>query len=445
MKFFYFPNSENLNNHWFHRLIFPLYKICLILFTVGFLGYFLVNSTILLFTVVKANLTDENELSWCGSFLEKYSDNYNITYYSSLNDAQKSLLVSLPKEKARSYAASLDGCLYERKTDSSIKAWASSENNNSLYSLEYAPKTEKLFTDYLSIFGVCLIIYIVLALIPGFIYKYILFVIFGKKLDELLSKKKLNKVKKNNKFKLKYLIYILCGIGILLVGYGLYSRIIQAKKNSGKLNSVQLIPTTTIVDGSNCVKNSQFINGECWCDDGYTLNDSTNQCDPCPPNTWGKYSFCYCNDGYTRKDRTEVCQPCPENSTGKNSECYCNNGYKKNISTGKCDKTDSVSSDNANILEDKSNSVQIDCVGPDGKHFMTTEVKCKEFNDAWSNLKPTLKSEKMLVPTMSNYDNAWCQATIKIYNACLDAYNWCLTQPNTYCPNNCINKPTCSN
>jgi len=88
---------------------------------------------------------------------------------------------------------------------------------------------------------------------------------------------------------------------------------------------------------------------------------------------------------------------------------------------------------------------QIDCIGPDGKHCKTTEIECKKFNDAWSNPKPTLKSEKILVPTMSYYDNAWCQATLKIYKACVDAYNWCLTQPNAYCPYNCINKPTCLN
>lgn len=188
MKFFYFPNSENLNNRWFHRLIFPLYKVILILFTVGFLGYFLVNSTILLFTVAKANLTNENKLSWCANFLEKYNNSYDVVYYSSLSDAQKSLLVSLPIEKAKGYAAVLGGCLYENKKDNNIRAWASSENNNNLYSLEYTPKTGNLFVSYLSIFGVCLIIYIALALIPGFIYRYILFVIYGKRLNKLLSK-----------------------------------------------------------------------------------------------------------------------------------------------------------------------------------------------------------------------------------------------------------------
>ncbi len=196
MKFFYFPNSENLNDRWFHRLIFPLYKVCLILFAIGFLGYFLVNSTILLFTIIRANLTSGRELTWCESFLEKYNNNYNITYYSSLSEVQESVLISLPKEKARSYAATLNGCLYTNKENDNIHAWASNENNNNLYSLQYVPKIKSLFINYLSTLGVCLIIYVTYALIPGIIYRYILYIIYGKKIDKLLSKKTLVNEKK---------------------------------------------------------------------------------------------------------------------------------------------------------------------------------------------------------------------------------------------------------
>lgn len=143
------------------------------------------------------------------------------------------------------------------------------------------------------------------------------------------------------------LIYFVCLFSVVYVGSNIFLKrdMNQVVRKDMEINIEPTITQRNKNDNNqngSCVANSHLLNGECWCDDGYTLNNSTNQCDPCPPNTWGKYSFCYCNDGYTRKDKAEICQPCPDNSTGKNSECYCNKGYKKNISTGKCDKIDSL-------------------------------------------------------------------------------------------------------
>lgn len=265
---------------------------------------------------------------------------------------------------------------------------------------------------------------------------------------------KKTKVKKNNKFRSEYLIYIFCGISVLLAGYKLYGKAIQAKKNNEKLNFVQLIPTTTIVDENNCVKNSHLINGECWCDDGYTMNETTGECESCPPNTWGKYSFCYCNDG-----------------------------YEKNKETGQCDKIDESLNNGIGLTQKDSvsldvNSKQIDCIGPDGKHLQTTEIECKKFNDAWSIKIPTVKrtSSSIYVPSnntnipqyMPDYQYIFqpnlsdqpnpvqqyeaqrkqkcLEDTIK-YNTCIAEYNVCMTKkindPYAYCSNLC-SKPYCS-
>lgn len=40
---------------------------------------------------------------------------------------------------------------------------------------------------------------------------------------------------------------------------------------------------------------------------------------------------------------------------------------------------------------------QIDCVGPDGVHFKTTQVECDNFNNAWNKPQPTPQ------PSSANY------------------------------------------
>lgn len=39
------------------------------------------------------------------------------------------------------------------------------------------------------------------------------------------------------------------------------------------------------------------------------------------------------------------------------------------------------------VTTNKSN--QIDCVGPDGVHFKTTQVECDNFNNSWNKPQPT--------------------------------------------------------
>jgi len=38
---------------------------------------------------------------------------------------------------------------------------------------------------------------------------------------------------------------------------------------------------------------------------------------------------------------------------------------------------------------DTNDNGQVDCIGPDGKHFEATDAECKKFNNAWATLTPT--------------------------------------------------------
>jgi len=47
----------------------------------------------------------------------------------------------------------------------------------------------------------------------------------------------------------------------------------------------------------------------------------------------------------------------------------------------------------------KTTSKNIDCVGPDGKHFQTTQKECEDFNNAWGSTKKSNTSTNNKIPT----------------------------------------------
>jgi cytoskeletal protein RodZ len=57
------------------------------------------------------------------------------------------------------------------------------------------------------------------------------------------------------------------------------------------------------------------------------------------------------------------------------------------INTNTSTNNDSSSSDNQTVNPNVSPTV--DCVGPDGKHFYTTQQQCNSFNAAWATPTPT--------------------------------------------------------
>lgn len=183
MKLYYFPNSSSLADYWFHRLIYPLYNVCVILYIVGVIVYVCITAFGLIKTSHNANNSSALRPKWCDKYLEGKKADSAYTFYSSLNSYQESLLINLPKEKAKTYAHYMGGCLYESKIDDR-RAWVSSINSE-IYMLSNSNKPGEIIKEQLMVYAILVSGYIFGAIVPGVVYKYILYVSFGKKLQDI--------------------------------------------------------------------------------------------------------------------------------------------------------------------------------------------------------------------------------------------------------------------
>lgn len=84
-----------------------------------------------------------------------------------------------------------------------------------------------------------------------------------------------------------------------------------------------------------------------------------------------------CGPGQYSKQTAWIRQSVCKNYT----DCQLNDGSYKLMSKAECDEIQKKSV--VNVVQN------IDCVGPDGKHFQTTQQECDSFNAAWKNNKPT--------------------------------------------------------
>lgn len=57
----------------------------------------------------------------------------------------------------------------------------------------------------------------------------------------------------------------------------------------------------------------------------------------------------------------------------------------------------------------------IDCTGPDGKHFRTTQKECDVFNAAWSKSTPTIIPPQNRTSTSTSSNNVYCWDNIYHY------------------------------
>ncbi len=111
------------------------------------------------------------------------------------------------------------------------------------------------------------------------------------------------------------------------------------QKECDDFNSAWKPKPTPTTQSSSCGNNAYSSYGYCYCNNGYTKNYSSGQCEACPPNSYGSYGSCYCNSGYTKNYSTNQCEKlnCPSNSHESGNSCLCNDNYVKNYSNGQCE------------------------------------------------------------------------------------------------------------
>ena len=193
MKLFFFPTSKNLEKYWFHRLIFPLYKFFVFAYILGVAIYMVSTVPLTLEYLKGLSLPDVEQHSWCSDYLSKWVEKYNekpdyeqfMVTDDSISSNQKSLLKYLPPKKARAYASKLGGCLFSNKSDTT-RIWVSDSEKEKPYELLYATSP----TENFSIIGILFIGYLFGAIVPGLVYRYILYIFFGDKLNAIISSKK---------------------------------------------------------------------------------------------------------------------------------------------------------------------------------------------------------------------------------------------------------------
>jgi len=85
-----------------------------------------------------------------------------------------------------------------------------------------------------------------------------------------------------------------------------------------------------------CPPNSQYLNGQCICNEGFVASGSicityTQNCQlKYGLNSYGDKNYCYCSLGYEFNSTKTACVKsitCPLNSTKINNVCVCNEGY----------------------------------------------------------------------------------------------------------------------
>ena len=78
-------------------------------------------------------------------------------------------------------------------------------------------------------------------------------------------------------------------------------------------------------------------------------------------------------------------------------------------------------------------STSVDCVGPDGKHFQTTQKSCDEFNAKWGNTKTSPVSNLPIQskPSYPNYVTITCTTAYGVYTS----YGKDYTEAQMYCNN----------
>lgn len=193
-KMYYFPNSKKLEKYWFHRLVFPLYNVSVLLYIV-FIIIFVFSSLSFSSLYFKAYyFSNELPLFWCESNLEKIKqmsrddEDFDPSVYSSdITYDQERIIKSLPYEKAKKYASTLNGCLYHSENDS-YRLFTSNNSRNTFYEVgKYLDSAdEKIGGDLFAIL-IVFVGYIFGAFVPGIVYKYILYIFFGKKVESLIN------------------------------------------------------------------------------------------------------------------------------------------------------------------------------------------------------------------------------------------------------------------
>jgi hypothetical protein len=72
--------------------------------------------------------------------------------------------------------------------------------------------------------------------------------------------------------------------------------------------------------------------------------------------------------------------------------------------------------------QSNTNTNTVDCVGPDGKHFKTTQQECDNFNKAWS--KPANNAAKNTQLNAQNSSSYPTYAQVKVYPPCTITYHY---------------------
>lgn len=164
---------------------------------------------------------------------------------------------------------------------------------------------------------------------------------------------------------------------------------------------------------NSCPNNATYLNGQCFCNDGYTANGSgcvtynQNCQNKYGINSYGDKQYCYCLTGYEfSADKTTCVKSlvCPTNASKINNVCTCNSGYVMRGNNCITHTQDCIQSFGNNVVGVKGNDNNSSCDCVSGYIWNSQRTGCKVIE----NTPDVVANAPIDIPTDSLTEDIKC-------------------------------------